>query len=59
MTTKEKLKNKQIEYNNITAKRRKLGKKIKYMGIEDKKLEKDQLELMQIIITLQKELEND
>ena len=31
MTTPEKLKKKQEEYSRITAKRRKIGKKIKYM----------------------------
>lgn len=56
MTSMEKLKNTQKEYNAITGKRRKLGKKIKYMGIEDKKLEKEQFELLKKIETLKKEL---
>ena len=49
MTTAEKLKKKQEEYSRITAKRRKIGKKIKCMAIEDKRLEKIQLELLEKI----------
>lgn len=55
MTSMEKLKNTQKEYNAITGKRRKLGKKIKYMGIEDKRLEKIQLELLEKIESMRKE----
>ncbi len=56
MTTAEKLKKKQEEYSRITAKRRKIGKKIKYMAIEDKRLEKIQLELLEKIESMRKEI---
>ena len=56
MTTLEKLKKKQEEYSRITAKRRKLGKKTKYMAIEDKRLEKLQLELLEKIESMRKEI---
>ena len=59
MTTLEKLKKKQEEYSRITAKRRKLGKKMKYMSIEDKRLEKVQLELLEKIESMRKEIWND
>ena len=59
MTTLEKLKKKQEEYSRITAKRRKLGKKMKYMSIEDKKLEKVQLELLKKIESMRKGALND
>ena len=59
MTTLEKLKKKQEEYSRITAKRRKLAKKMKYMAIEDKRLEKVQLELLEKIENMRKEALND
>ena len=59
MTTLEKLKKKQEEYSRITAKRRKLRKKMKYMAIEDKRLEKVQLELLEKIENMRKEIWND
>ena len=59
MTTLEKLKKKQEEYSRITAKRRKLRKKMKYMAIEDKRLEKVQLELLEKIEGMRKGALND
>ena len=59
MTTLEKLKKKQEECSRITAKRRKLGKKMKYMAIEDKRLEKVQLELLEKIEGMRKGALND
>ena len=56
MTTAEKLKKKQEEYSRITAKRRKLGKKMKHMSIADKRLEKVQLELFEKIEIMRKEI---
>ena len=43
------------EYYKITLKRRRNGKKIKSIMIEDKKLEKEQLKLLSLINKLQKE----